>query len=163
MSGALLGLLTFSGGVQAIGQATCVSFTSSSSSFAIVRDGSATPVFLSEDEWPGVQRAAYDFAADIKRVTSVSPALYNYSSNSDNSIGGKTAIIVGTLGYSSLIDQVVNTTGLDVSSIDGQWEAFLSKEVANPLPGISSAYVIVGADKRGTIYGLYDHSEQFGE
>jgi hypothetical protein len=52
---------------------------------------------------------------------------------------------------------------LDVSSIRGQWESFLSRRVENPLPGVSSAYVIIGADKRGTIYALYDHSEQFGK
>ncbi|KAH9943881.1 hypothetical protein B0H21DRAFT_747405 [Amylocystis lapponica] len=158
----LLGLLAFGIGVHAIGQATCVSFTPSSSSFAVVSNRTATPVFLSDDEWPGVQRAASDFAADIERVTGVSPALYNYSSSTTSSIGSSTAIIVGTLGQSSLIDQIVNATNLDVTSVEGQWEAFLSKEVANPLPGISSAYVIIGADKRGTIYGLYDHSEQFG-
>ena len=51
---------------------------------------------------------------------------------------------------------------LDVSSIQGKWEAFMAKEVANPLPGVQSAYVVIGADKRGTIFALYDHSEQFG-
>ncbi|KAJ3557630.1 hypothetical protein NM688_g1372 [Phlebia brevispora] len=38
----------------------------------------------------------------------------------------------------------------------------MAKEVKNPLPGIQSAYVIIGADKRGTIFAMYDHSEQFG-
>ena len=57
---------------------------------------------------------------------------------------------------------IVEHTKMDVSSINGTWEAFMSKEVNNPLPGVSKAYVIMGADKRGTIFGLYDHSEQFG-
>ena len=35
--------------------------------------------------------------------------------------------------------------------------------IRNPLPGIDSAYVIIGADKRGTIFARYDYSEQFGE
>ena len=47
--------------------------------------------------------------------------------------------------------------------MQGQWEAFMAKEVKNPLPGIQSAYVIIGADKRGTIFAMYDHSEQFGK
>src|ERR1051326_4832968 len=32
----------------------------------------------------------------------------------------------------------------------------------NPLPGIDRALVIAGSDKRGTIYGVYDLSEQIG-
>ena len=71
-------------------------------------------------------------------------------------------VIVGTFGHSSLIDAVLNNTQLDVSAISGKWEAYISQEVSNPVPGVSSAYVIVGSDKRGTIFALYDHSEQFG-
>ncbi|RPD63354.1 hypothetical protein L227DRAFT_386788 [Lentinus tigrinus ALCF2SS1-6] len=160
---AIVGLLAFTSSVYGIGQDTCVSFKSSSSAFTVVNSGKAAPILLSPDEWPGVQRAAFDFASDIQQVTGVKPSLRNItSSNSSDSSLGSTAIIVGTLGKSSLIDEVVNRTKLDVSSIQGQWEAFLAKEVANPLPGVQSAYVMIGADKRGTIFALYDHSEQFG-
>jgi hypothetical protein len=34
--------------------------------------------------------------------------------------------------------------------------------VRNPLPGLKSALVIAGSDKRGTIFGIYDLSEQIG-
>ncbi|PIL23731.1 hypothetical protein GSI_13481 [Ganoderma sinense ZZ0214-1] len=169
-----LGLLAVAGGALAIGQDTCVAFQSSSTTFTVVKSGKAAPILLSPDEWPGVQRAAFDFASDIQSVTGVKPTLTNVTSSpsSSNSTSNSTdstaygssgtAIIVGTLGKSSLIDDIVNRTNIDVSSIQGKWEAFLAKEVANPLPGISSAYVVIGADKRGSIYALYDHSEQFG-
>lgn len=152
------------GGANAIGQSSCVSFKSSASTFSIVSNKKAAPILLSADEWPGVQRAATDFATDIQRVTGVKPTLSNVTTSSPTAaIKSNLPIIVGTLGRSSLIGQVVNNTKLDVSSIEGKWEAFIAKEVANPLPGVKSAYVIVGADKRGTIFALYDHSEQFGE
>jgi hypothetical protein len=146
--------------VHAIGQTSCVTFESTDSSFPIVSSGQAAPILLSPDDWPGVQRAASDFASDIERVTGVKPQLANATS-SDVSNSTR-PIIVGTLGKSSLIDAVVNATNLDVSSVAGLWEAFLVKEVENPLPGVDSAYVIVGADKRGTIFAMYDLSEQFG-
>ncbi|KAI0742887.1 hypothetical protein C8Q80DRAFT_1191287 [Daedaleopsis nitida] len=155
--------LAFTATVAAIGQDTCVTFKSSQSTFAVVNSGKAAPILLSPDEWPGVQRAAFDFASDIQQVTGVKPTLRNITSTLTSSISaGSTAIIIGTLGKSSLIDEVVKRTRLDVSSIEGQWEAFLAKEVANPLPGVKSAYVMIGSDKRGTIFALYDHSEQFG-
>ncbi|THV03529.1 hypothetical protein K435DRAFT_835829 [Dendrothele bispora CBS 962.96] len=144
--------------VNALGQTRCVEFNSSTSNFAVVREGNAAPILLAEDEWPGVQRAASDFADDIQRVTGVRPSL----SNSSTSTNAARPIIVGTLGHSALIDQVINTTQMDVSSIQGSWESFMGMEVENPLPDVDSAYVIVGADKRGTIFALYDLSEQFG-
>lgn len=163
LSGALL-LSSQLLGVSGIGQETCVSFHSSRSTFSVVSNGQAAPIIFSSDDWPGVQRAAADFADDIQRVTSIKPRLTNVTASdiASNGGGGRTAIIVGTLGKSSLIDDIVNRTKLDVSGVRGNWEAFVSKQVKNPLPGIDSAYVIIGADKRGTIYALYDHSEQFG-
>ncbi|KAJ8507506.1 hypothetical protein ONZ45_g10131 [Pleurotus djamor] len=155
-----LALLAVVQPANAIGQDSCVSFQSSSAAFPIVRSGRASPVITSADDWPGVHRATSDFVLDIQRVTGVKPALSNATASS--SIRGGTPIIVGTLGKSSLISQIVNSTNLDVSSIEGQWEAFMSRVVENPVRGVDRAYVIIGADKRGTIFGLYDHSEQFG-
>ena len=161
----VLSILALSVGVHAIGQASCVAFQSSASTFPIVTKGKATNILISPDDWPGVQRAAFDFASDIQQVTNVKPSLTNITvSNSTLSAPRTTqsAIIIGTLGKSSLIEQVVKNANLDVSKVQGQWEAFMTKEVKNPLPGIQSAYVIIGADKRGSIFALYDHSEQFG-
>lgn len=177
----LIGSLSLLPGIYAIGQATCVTFASSVNSFAVVNNKQAAPILLSADDWLGVQFAAADFAADIQRVTSVKPSLTNFtvsstqpaaSSASSNASDAAPAaskpptsapIIIGTLGKSSLITAVVKNAGIDVSSIEGKWESFLTTVVHNPLPGVASAYVIIGADKRGTIFALYDHSEQFGE
>ncbi|KAJ6563652.1 hypothetical protein DFH09DRAFT_478550 [Mycena vulgaris] len=154
----LLGLLASH--VSGLGQNTCVTFQSSASTFTVASNGKAAPLILSADDWPGVQRAAQDFAADIQRVTGIKPTIANASSSTPSR--SSLPIIIGTLGKSSLINKIVNTTKLDVSGIENKWEAFQAQVVANPLPGISKAYVIIGADKRGTIFAMYDHSEQFG-
>jgi hypothetical protein len=160
----VLGFFTLLRGAFGIGQMICVSFQSSANSFSIVNDKKAAPILISANEWSGVQLAAADFAADILRVTGVEPSITNVSLPLNSSFSlTSPPIIVGTLGKSSLIQQVINSTGLDVSAIQGNWESFMSRVVYNPLPGIDSAYVIIGADKRGTIFSLYDHSEQFGE
>lgn len=163
-------------GVQAIGQTACVSFdqnststqsNSSTSLFSLASSGEAAPIFLSSDEWPGVQLAASTFASDVEKVTGTSPSITNvtsafFANGTDASTTSSPPILVGTLGNSSLIAAVVNNTGLDVSSVEGKWEAFMTAVVDNPLPGLDKAYVIIGADKRGTIFALYDHSEQIG-
>ncbi|KAI5117957.1 hypothetical protein M0805_001619 [Coniferiporia weirii] len=155
-----LGILSALSYAHAIGQKTCVSFKSSSSSqFTVVSKGKAAPVLISKDEWPGVQYAASEFVSDIKQVTGVSSAISNATSTVKSSTP---PIIIGTLGQSSLISAIVKHINLDVSSVSGVWEAFMVKEVNNPLPGVARALIIIGADKRGSIYALYDLSEQFG-
>ncbi|MEV0618879.1 glycosyl hydrolase 115 family protein [Nonomuraea sp. NPDC050404] len=77
--------------------------------------------------------------------------------------GQKSAIIVGQLGRSRLIDGIVAAGKFDeAAGIKGKWEAYATKTVRNPLPGVGSALVIAGSDARGTIYGLYSISEEIG-
>ncbi|TVY39952.1 hypothetical protein LOCC1_G004442, partial [Lachnellula occidentalis] len=79
------------------------------------------------------------------------------SSNPSNPV-----ILAGTLNKSPLIRALVRAHKLDITSIAGRWESFISQVVINPLPGVGRALVIVGSDMRGTVYGLYDVSEQIG-
>lgn len=73
-----------------------------------------------------------------------------------------TVIIAGTIGNSSVIDALVSAGKLDVAAIEGQWESFTTQLVEEPVPGCPKAVVIAGSDPRGTIFGLYDISEQIG-
>lgn len=162
---ALPALLWATTPAYALGQASCVSFTKpSGASFAIAASTGAAPIFFGADDWPGVRRAAADFAADIKAVTGRAPALANLTAAAAgaSAAAGRAPVFVGTLGKSALIDAIVAHANVDVSAVEGKWEAWSAQVVKNPLPGVQEAYVIIGADKRGTIYALYDHSEQFG-
>ncbi|KAL1901028.1 hypothetical protein Sste5346_002093 [Sporothrix stenoceras] len=76
-----------------------------------------------------------------------------------------TVIIAGTLGKSAVVDALAAANLLgDLSQVKGQWEAFASVvvDVSKVVPGAGKALVIAGSDPRGTIYGLYDVSEQIG-
>lgn len=64
-------------------------------------------------------------------------------------------IIVGTIGESKVIDNLILKNKLDVSKIEGLWESFTIQNVDDTL-------VIAGSDKRGTIYGIYDLCEKMG-
>jgi len=74
----------------------------------------------------------------------------------------KTVIIAGTIGKSDVINALIASGKLNAKPIIGKWEGFISEVISNPLPGVDKALVIAGADLRGTIYGLYDVSEQIG-
>lgn len=125
--------------------------------FPLVREKQAAGILLDAADHKGVLRAAGDLQADIERVTSIKPELAT-----DRSHSAKAAVIIGTLGKSYLIDGLVKTGKIKPAAIAGKWESFLITVVDNPMPGVDQALVIAGSDKRGTIYGIYEISEQIG-
>lgn len=129
---------------------------SSHQNFPLV-DRTAATIMVSTNDWPGVVRAASDLATDIERVTSIKPLIQPLPVPEC-----RHAVIIGTIGRSALVDRLVREKKIDVSDIAGKWESFLLQVVTNPVPGIEIALVICGSDKRGTIYGIYDLSEQIG-
>ncbi|KAK1726507.1 immunoglobulin I-set domain-containing protein [Colletotrichum acutatum] len=82
--------------------------------------------------------------------------------NYTNPAPDHTVVIVGTIGHSKVIDSLVKAQKLNTSEVEGQWESFVSQLIDEPIPGCSRALVIAGSDPRGTIYGIYDVSEQIG-
>lgn len=126
-------------------------------SFCLSATGKVSPIFADPSDFPGVVRAANDLAQDIGRVSG-QPATLVRSTNHLS----KPPILVGTLGESPVIDDLVKSGKVDVAAIRGKWESYILQVVDNPLPGVKQALVIVGSDKRGTIDGIYDVSEDIG-
>ena len=142
---------------QAPGSISYISTTPGQGYFALSANGRSAPLCTSATEWPGVIRAVKSLQTDIKAVTNAIPELI-IGSPSDQ----KQIILIGTLGKSPLIDALVSQKKLNVDAIAGRWEAHITQVIQNPMPGISSALVIAGSDKRGTIYGVYELSAQIG-
>lgn len=141
-----------------------VDFTAGNGSYALATGSSPANIHVDAADWPGVLRAAYDLAIDFGRVTKVNGTLTatgtatanastifnvtgisnDWNTGSSASSTGGTPIIIGTLGNSSLIDGLVASGKLNVSAIEGQWEAYVSALVQNPLNGTDQALVIAG-------------------
>lgn len=133
-----------------------ISETGSSGAFPLATAEGVSPILYDENDWAGVVRAVGDLQLDIERVTGQKPQIGTTKNNS------KFTVIVGTLGKSALIDRLVSSRKLDASDLEGKWESFVITTVENPGSGIDQALVIAGSDKRGTIYGIYELSEQLG-
>src|SRR5690606_24215248 len=116
----------------------------------------AAPLAVSSGDYAGVRRAVEDLQRDIEKVGGVEPVV------SDEVPQGASAVLIGTLGQSALIDQLVADGKLDASELEGRWEKFVITAVADPVAGLEQALVIAGSDKRGTIYGIYDLAERMG-
>jgi len=139
------------------GIASYVSTQKSKGSFPLAASGKTAGLYASSADWPGVLRAAKDLQADINRVTNATPTL-----TTDKAPTGKEVVLIGTIGKSPLIDGLVQAGKLDVANVTGKWETFVLQVVEKPLPGVERALVIAGSDKRGTIFGIYDLSQQMG-
>ena len=133
------------------------SYIQTDAGFAVVNNNEATPIYLSDNEHSGVIKIAEKFQQDIERVTNVKPNLIVDKEPTEG-----VAIIVGTIGQSKLIDKLISDKKIDVSSIQGKWDTFLLETVKNPFEGVDEALVIVGSNKRGTIYGMFDMSYEMG-
>ncbi len=154
---ALLGMLYPPIHAFAIGQTAYVLDRAKHGSFPLVQGMRVASIYVDSDDWPGVKRAVGDLQTDIERVTTRKPAMVHAAGSLSRYV-----VLVGTIGKSRMIDDLVRTEKLDVSRITGKWESFLIQVVNKPLPGVAGALIIAGSDKRGTIFGIYDLCEQIG-
>lgn len=125
--------------------------------FKLVYDGKTADLWVDNQDYPGVKRVVEDLRNDIHRVTGQLPEI-------KIAVGElrPEAVIVGTIGHSHLIDEMIAADKLDVAQIKDKWEAYLIQVVPNPAPNVQLGLVVAGSDKRGTIYGVYEISRQIG-
>jgi len=141
----------------ALGQEKYVETVPSRGNFPLVQGTVAAEIYVDAADFAGVVRAANDLQADVARVARLAPGITH-----DDKQLAKNVILVGTIGKSQLLDRLIQDKKIDVSDIAGKWESFLIQVVPNPMRGVDRALVVCGSDKRGTIYGIYDLSEQIG-
>jgi len=122
----------------ALGQKATIAFEAGDGSLSLASDGASPQIILDAADWLGVIRAAQDLAADFGRVTGSNGTVMLMNGTDTGppsySSGSTSAIIVGTIGNSSLIDSLVKSGKISVGKTEGQWEAFQSQFVTSPLP-----------------------------
>ncbi len=127
----------------------------SAAAFPVVSTtGIAASLRWDEQDHKGVLRAIADLQKDIKAVTGVQPLQATANSNAAYEI------IIGTVGKSKLIDQLVVAKKIDAAALKGKWESFVITTIQNGTD--KPTLIIGGSDKRGTIYGIYELSAQLG-
>ncbi len=124
-------------------------------SFPLISNNNIPSIIVSANEWPGALRAARNLQIDLEKISGISPKFFTDQSS-------EMAIIIGTIGHSNIIDELIRNNKISVSGVAGNWESTLIQVVKNPMKGVDSALVIAGSDKRGTIYGIYELSSQIG-
>ncbi len=121
--------------------------------FTLLKDSQPVSIGIDGSDDSAVRIAAGNLSADFGRVSGNDAPL--------STMPKGRPILVGTLG-TPLIDNLIKRNLLNESDLKGKTEKYIMTVVANPMPGIDEALVIAGSDRRGTVYGIYELSEQIG-
>lgn len=131
------------------------------SMFSIFQRGYLTDLYMEKNAPKGIKKVASILCRDIEMVTGKVPEQVEMLSKT----AGRTVIIAGICGESEIMAQLEEKGCLDISRIKGKRECYLLKAVEHPFaeyPQIEQALIILGSDKRGTIYGMFHVSELCG-
>lgn len=127
-------------------------------------DLTAAQLVVDAEDYEGVKIALQNLSRDFSRVTGKTPPSVRHHAvaRTDETVHAQTAIIVGCIESSKLLQDLERSGKVDFSNIRGRWESFCTTVVEGPLCGYEKALVIAGSNKRGAIYGVYALSEQIG-
>lgn len=103
-------------------------------------------IYMDANDCRGVSYAANALVRDISKVS---------GSQATITSNRKATILVGTIGHSAAIDQLIRQKRINGNLLKDKREKFIITVVDNQL-------VIAGSDRRGTIYGIYELSQQMG-
>ncbi|MCR5642274.1 MAG: glycosyl hydrolase 115 family protein [Prevotella sp.] len=98
-------------------------------------------IIVEKNEHACVQHAVNNLTTDLQKVTG------------KGRVDADVTILIGTLGTNKQIDQWVRKGVLP--DLKGKIEKYIIKTIDNQL-------VIAGSDKRGTVFGIYELSQQIG-
>ena len=105
-------------------------------------------ITVEKEAFEGVKRIAQKVASDFEKIVGVMPMI-----TADISV--EINIVFATLGNSSFVDSLIADGKFDAATIAGKNEVYAIQFIDDQL-------VIIGSDKRGTIYGMFALSEYIG-
>lgn len=127
--------------------------------FPLVSKFEKAKIFTDPNDYPVVHIATKMLVDDIQKVTGKLPTITEAFNLND--LPNKPSLVIGTLGKSRLIDDLVKKGLIDITRIKGKWESFILSTFIHPKHK-SKILVIIGSDRRGTAYGLTSLSEAIG-
>lgn len=132
--------------LSAMSMSTAERFVSFQQGDLLINGNDKVEIYMDANDCRGVSYAANALVKDIRNVS---------GSQATITSNRKATILVGTIGHSAAIDQLVKQKRINGNLLKGKREKFIITVVDNQL-------VIAGSDRRGTIYGIYELSQQMG-
>ena len=122
--------------------------------FGLIKNNIPNNILIDDNEDEGIKIAVRNLQNDFKQVCGNLPKLVNTPND-------KKVIIIGSV-QSKYIKELIKAKKIDSNQLKNKNEKYIITVVDNPFDNIEEALVIAGSDKRGSIYGVYELSEQIG-
>jgi hypothetical protein len=116
-----------------------------------------TSIYVDENDEALIQKSAVLLQQDIFAVTGKKPDIIHRILSPKKSV-----IIIGSLEKSSWIKQLVQSKKINPATIKNKWEAYQILSIHKPFNEINNALVIIGNDRRGAAFGVFELSKQMG-
>ena len=121
-------------------------FVSFSNGDFLLNEGGKVGIFVDETDQKGISLAAHNLAEDLKKVCGAQVVFTEAAA---------ARIVIGSIGHSKAIDKLIKEKRLNGALLRGKREKFILQRIGKQL-------IIAGSDRRGTIYGIYELSQQMG-
>ena len=151
--------------LSSLGMSAADQFVSFQKGDLLINRDNKVEIYMDANDCKGVSYAANALVKDIIKVSGSKAILTSDAGlkdknttrkdAADKNTAGKPTILVGTIGHSAAIDQLIRQKRINGNLLKGKREKFIITVVNGQL-------VIAGSDRRGTIYGIYELSQQMG-
>ena len=141
--------------LSSLGMSAADQFVSFQKGDLLINRENKVEIYMDANDCKGVSYAANALVKDIIKVSGSKAVLTSDAGLKDKNAAGKPTILVGTIGHSAAIDQLIRQKRINGNLLKGKREKFIITVVDGQL-------VIAGSDRRGTIYGIYELSQQMG-
>ena len=141
--------------LSSLGMSAADQFVSFQKGDLLINRDNKVEIYMDANDCKGVSYAANALVKDIIKVSGSKAVLTSDAGLKDKDAAGKPTILVGTIGHSAAIDQLIRQKRINGNLLKGKREKFIITLVDGQL-------VIAGSDRRGTIYGIYELSQQMG-
>ncbi|UDQ98681.1 glycosyl hydrolase 115 family protein [Lentisphaerota bacterium WC36G] len=129
--------------------------------FPIVTKDAITPVYYDASEAQVVDLSVSALQGDITDISEQTPVIIEKKSW-EFSEEVPFAVLVATVNKSELGKKLAEKMPQTAQKLNNKWEKFALKIVDNPIAGVKKALVILGSDRRGTAYGVFEVSKRLG-
>lgn len=116
-------------------------------------------IYVDANDFTLVKKSADLLQTDIEMVTGTKPPIINQLSKPYPNI-----IAVGSITNSSFIKELITRKKISVKNIAGKWEIYQIQAIdGSPdyMP-VQNILTVIGSDRRGTAYGVFELSKQMG-
>ena len=141
--------------LSSLGMSAADQFVSFQKGDLLINRDNKVEIYMDANDCKGVSYAANALVKDIIKVSGSKTVLTSDAGLKDKDAAGKPSILVGTIGHSAAINQLIRQKRINGNLLKGKREKFIITVVDGQL-------VIAGSDRRGTIYGIYELSQQMG-